>query len=219
MKPENIEGRPVYVLGDGFAATPPKNSSNGGQHVLVIIAEETVKKFVTFAGQKGAPPDGLIAYGVFGKVCKPPTGVAYLGPIEVELEISPRTTSTEYLFNTESGATARIYVAKDRASAIVMIDPLGVKETNDVSSADRLRKSARGRSKNQRYTFEELRASYVGKHRADILRAFGAPSNTYDAGERVAWTYRNLAYDPILGRSKNVRIWFDKYGFVDRISE
>lgn len=219
MKSEKVDGRPVYSLGDGFAATLPRNSADGGQHALVIIAEMTVYAFVTRAEQTGKHPDEFLAYGIFYKVCKPAAGTAYLGPREVELKVSSGVTSTEYFFNTKSGATAHIYIAKDRSSAIVMIDPLGADDTNESSSADRPRKPAKGGVKNGGPTFEELRASYMRKHQADILQAFGTPYNTYDVGGRVAWMYRNLAYDPIIRRYKNVTIWFDKNGFVDRISE
>ena len=58
-----------------------------------------------------------------------------------------------------------------------------------------------------------------GKEKAEVLRDFGRPISTYDTGDRVAWIYRRLAYDPVLEQYKDVTVWFDKYGFVDRISE
>lgn len=219
MKADNATGHPVYTLGHGFAATLPKDNAYGGQYTLVIISGETAGEFDKFAVQKGTPTEQLLANGVFRKVCRLPAGVAYLGPKEVESKLTPGATETEYIFRTASGATASIFVAEDMSMAIVAIDPPRGRGAGGQSSAVRPRQSGGDAKRSKGYTFAELRTLFMGNHRADILRAFGKPHNTYDAGESVFWTYRNLAYDPITGRRKNVTIWFDKYGFVNRIGE
>lgn len=220
MNASRVAGRLVYDLGHGFFGTLPRRSAKGGQYALILIAEEAVDTFVTSAERNGDPPDEFLAYGVFGKVFNPPTATSYLGPREVEVEMSQGTTRTEYFFTTSNGATARIYIAQGRSSALVVLDPPDVEYVDEALPAEqRPHRSSGEGGRNQRYTFEELRASYLGNHRTDILKVFGTPSDTYDVGERVAWTYRNLAYDPVLGRYKNVKIWFDKHGYVDRITE
>jgi hypothetical protein len=218
MKPVSVEGRSVYLLGNGFAAIAPKRSNDGGQHVLVVISENAAEEFNRLETEKDYPPGELLANGVFYKVCKPSAEKpAFLGTQERALQLSPDTIVTHYLFRTSSGATARIQLAKDGQTALVMLPP---SEHNAASSKDvERRPTAKRSAAPTTYTFEELRRIYLYKEKADVLRDLGKPFSTYDAGERVAWTYRNLAYDPILGRYKNVSIWFDKYGFVDLISE
>lgn len=205
-----IEGRLVYLLGNGFAATAPKRSSDGGQHVLVVIAEKAAEEFNRYEVEKDVPPGELLANGVFYKVCKPSAEKpAYLGTQETALKLSPDTTATHYLFRTASGATARIQLSSDMQMAFVMLPP-----ADSVSGPDGERSAGP-----KRYTFEDLRLFYIGKEQADVLRDLGRPVSTYDTGSRVAWTYKRLAYDPVLGQYKDVVIWFSKYGHVDMISE
>lgn len=205
-----IEGRLVYLLGNGFAATAPKRSSDGGQHVLVVIAEKAAEEFNRFETEKDVPPGELLANGVFYKVCKPSEEKpAYLGTQETSLQLSPDTTATHYLFRTASGATVRIQLSSDMQTALVMLPP-----ANSGSGPEGERSAGP-----KKYTFEDLRLFYIGKEQADVLRDLGSPVSTYDTGFRVAWTYKRLAYDPVLGQYKDVIVWFSKYGRVDMISE
>lgn len=205
-----IEGRLVYLLGNGFAATAPKRSSDGGQHVLVLISENATEEFNRFEIEKDVPPGELLANGVFYKVCKPSAEKpAYLGTQEVALKLSPDATATDYLFRTASGATARIQLSSDMQTARVMLP------APDSDSGSQGERSAGPK----RYTFEDLRLFYIGKEKAEVLSDLGRPVSTYDTGFRVAWTYKRLAYDPVLARYKDVIIWFSKYGRVDMISE
>ena len=200
------------MLGDGFAATAPKRSSDGGQHVLVVISEDAAEEFNRHEVEKDVPPGELLANGVFYKVCKPAAGQsAFLGTQETALQLSPGTTVTHYLFRTLSGATARIQLSDDMQTALVMLPPAGHAQA---------REGLTGRSTGpKRLTFEDLRLFYMGKGKADVLRDLGRPVSTYDTGFRMAWTYKRLAYDPVLGQYKDVIVWFSKYGRVDMISE
>lgn len=205
-----IGGKLVYLLGNGFAATAPKRSNDGGQHVLVVILENAAKEFNKFEIEKNVPPGELLANGIFYKVCKPPAEKpTFLGTREAALKLSPDTTATDYLFRTASGATARIQLSSDMQTALVMLPPA---DSGSGSEGD----SSAGP---KRYTFEDLRLFYIGKEQADVLRDLGRPVSTYDTGSRVAWTYKKLAYDPVLGQYKDVIVWFSKYGHVDMISE
>jgi len=204
-----IGGRSVYLLGNGFAATAPKRSSDGGQHVLVVISENAAEQFNRFEIEKDVPPGELLANGIFHKVCKPSAEKSvFLGTQDAALQLSPDTAVTHYLFRTASGATAHIQLSSDMQTALVMLPP---------SSSGQARAAPRIASKG--LTFEELRRYYMGKEKADVVRDLGRPVSTYDTGSRVAWTYRKLAYDPVLGRYKDVIVWFGKYGYVDMITE
>jgi hypothetical protein len=203
-----IGGKLVYLLGNGFAATAPKRSSDGGRHVLVVISENAAEEFNKFEIEKDIPPGELLANGIFYKVCKPSAEKpAFLGTQEAALRLSPDTTVTDYLFRTASGATARIQLSSDMQTALVMLPPVGSGSEGERSAGSK------------RYTFEDLRLFYIGKEKADVLRDLGRPVSTYDTGFRVAWTYKRLAYDPVLGQYKDVIVWFSKYGHVDMISE
>jgi len=212
MKPITVGGRSVYLLGNGFAATAPTRSSNGGQHVLVVISESAAEEFNRFETEKDAPPGELLANGVFYKVCKPSAEKpVFLGTQDTPLKLSPDITVTHYLFRTASGATAHIQLSDDMQTALVMLPP---------SDADQAGESDAERGVGpKRFTFEDLRLFYIGKEKAEVLRDLGRPVSTYDTGDRVAWTYRKLAYDPVLGQYKDVIVWFSKYGHVDMITE
>jgi hypothetical protein len=208
-----IGGKSVYLLGNGFAATAPNRSSDGGQHVLVVISENAAEEFNRLEIEKNVPPGELLANGIFYKVCKPSAEKpVFLGTQDVALQLSPDTTVTHYLFRTASGATAHVQLSKDMQTALVILPPSGSDQDREVIS-DGQNTGSKG------LTFEELRRYYVGKEKAEVLRDLGRPVSTYDTGFRVAWTYRKLAYDPALGRYKDVIIWFGKYGYVDMITE
>jgi hypothetical protein len=203
-----IGGKLVYLLGNGFAATAPKRSDDGGQHVFVVISENAAEEFNRFEIEKDVPPGELLANGVFYKVCKPSAEKpSFLGTQEATLQLSPDTTVTDYLFHTASGATVHIQLSSDMQTALVMLPP------NDSDLATEASTGSKG------FTFEDLRRFYMGKEKADVLRDLGRPVNTYDTGFRIAWTYKKLAYDPVLDQYKDVIIWFGKYGYVDMISE
>ena len=220
MRSTNVDGGQVYNLGDGFTATYPRPSSDGGQHVIVAISPDIAAQFNNEAEEHGDNLRELLANGVFYKVCKTAAqGSAFLGSQQRALQLSPDSTVTEYLFRTLSGATARVQLAEDGRMAIVVLPPSQSGVAGGRPASVGQRSAANRGASPRRYTFEELRVYYMSASQADVLRALGKPYSTYDTGERVAWTYRNLAYDPVLGRYKDVIIWFGKYGSVDRISE
>jgi hypothetical protein len=212
MKPVSVGGRSVYLLGNGFAATAPARSSDGGQHLIVVISEEAAAAFTKREQEENIPSGELLANGVFYKVCKPfGEQPVFLGTQDTALKLSPDTTVTDYLFRTASGATAHIHLSNDMQMALVILPP---------SDADEAREDDAERGAGpKRLTFDDLRLLYIGKEKAEVLRDLGRPVSTYDTGDRVAWTYSKLAYDPVLGQYKDVIVWFSKYGNVDRITE
>lgn len=74
-------------------------------------------------------------------------------------------------------------------------------------------------AKKKKYTREEFRTMLIGKTKAEVLELVGKPYRTEEPGSGNYWTYADITYDPINGKTDSLA-WvrfnaFDKVAKVD----
>jgi hypothetical protein len=57
--------------------------------------------------------------------------------------------------------------------------------------------------------FRKLRAQLKGKSMSAVAALLGEPASVFSSGKTESWDYRNIAYDPVSGRTvRALAIWF-----------